>query len=483
MGAGALNEISVTISSDRMSARVRLPPDLDARQLDRTVLAGIVRDAGVEVTPDVEARVAGMLEQLAQGDPEPGGVVAVGTAAVPGRDGSIEWCPGFDPDEVITLERGDDDEVDHYARTRVRTVRNGDLIGRLTAPDPGIDGRDVTGGTVPARPGRPAPLRMGDGVQVDEAGAVRALCDGVLDRVHGVLCVSPVLDIAGCVDFSTGNIDFPGQINIRGDVRDRFVVRATGSVHVDGLVEGATMLVGGSFTLRCGMAAKERGQVVVDGDCEAGFLNNVRGRVGGSLAVRNELIDCHLVVGGNLAAPAASVVGGTLAVTGEVIVSTLGSIGGSPTELILEGAPLLIARLARTEDVVERGREALAALRDELAQRVRSGCGQSVRNRERITELSALIAERERRIDVAATRVEDLRREIRAVRRLRLTIGRMLHARVRLRVRGAVFEVQQDVRGPFTVERSGSGAVVLRRPDGSAQLLSEVVPVGGRRVA
>lgn len=51
--------------------------------------------------------------------------------------------------------------------------------------------------------------------------------------------MKPLFYVYGDVDFNVGNIDFLGDVHISGDVREDFVVHATGTVTVDGLVEGA----------------------------------------------------------------------------------------------------------------------------------------------------------------------------------------------------------------------------------------------------
>ena len=59
-----------------------------------------------------------------------------------------------------------------------------------------------------------------------------------------------MLEIGGNVDFSTGNIKFLGDVNIKGDVLTGFTVRAMGSIWVGGVIEaGATVEAGGDLTV------------------------------------------------------------------------------------------------------------------------------------------------------------------------------------------------------------------------------------------
>lgn len=115
-----------------------------------------------------------------------------------------------------------------------------------------------------------------------------------------MLRVIELYEVPGFVDFSTGNIDFEGSVHVRQGIRDRFEVKATGSIIVDGLVEGATIHCGGDFTAHQGMVGKERGLLFVKGNADVGYLNNVKAEIIGNLTVRRELMNCDLVIGKSL---------------------------------------------------------------------------------------------------------------------------------------------------------------------------------------
>ncbi len=56
------------------------------------------------------------------------------------------------------------------------------------------------------------------------------------------------------MDFSTGNIDFEGDVRVLKGIRDIFEVRATGNIEVGGLIEASTIDAGGSVFAKGGMA-------------------------------------------------------------------------------------------------------------------------------------------------------------------------------------------------------------------------------------
>ena len=142
-----------------------------------------------------------------------------------------------------------------------------------------------------------------------------------------------MLEVRDAIDISTGNIEFHGTVIVRDGVRDRFEVKATEDIIVDGLIEAATINCGRNFTCRRGMAAKGQGQLVVDGDAVVGYLNNVKGRIKGNLTVQREMINCDLVIGGDLICDQGTVIGGNVVVRGSVRVAALGSKAETSTSL------------------------------------------------------------------------------------------------------------------------------------------------------
>ena len=99
--------------------------------------------------------------------------------------------------------------------------------------------------------------------------------DGHLTFAHEAFQVSPLLEIQGDVDYSTGNIDFSGDVHICGDVRENFTVHAQGTVTVDGLVEAATVEAGGDLVIARGVVGDGRALLKSNGCvrlCERGHL-------------------------------------------------------------------------------------------------------------------------------------------------------------------------------------------------------------------
>ena len=121
----------------------------------------------------------------------------------------------------------------------------------MVHPTEGEPGYTVLNQEIPAKSGKAVPLPKGRNTEINAEGdALVALMAGHVEFTGHNFQVKPVLDIAGNVDFSTGNIKFLGDVNIKGDVLTGFTVRAMGSIWVGGVIEaGSTVEAGGDLTV------------------------------------------------------------------------------------------------------------------------------------------------------------------------------------------------------------------------------------------
>ncbi len=330
-------EIEVTIDEGASVAKVAVPDGFDPALLEATLLAKLVGQYGIAIDSAVETQLLKIVETFRHEPKRLEQVIARSTAPVDGQDGRLEWVKGFDPTAgpAAAVTQDDSGAVDYYNQVSYVRVAEGTHVATLHEPTLGEDGRDVTGRTIKAKPGRRHDARIDSSLNVDVSGRVIAQLDGILKYERGVIRVSRMFEIRGSVDFGTGNVDFDGTVLVREGIRDRFKLKATEDIIVNGLIEAATINCGRNFTCHQGMAGKGRGQLDVDGDAVAGYLDDVKGRIKGNLTVQRELINCDLVIGGNLICKKGRMIGGSVAVSGSVQIAALGSNAERATTLIL----------------------------------------------------------------------------------------------------------------------------------------------------
>src|SRR5690606_32795771 len=113
----------------------------------------------------------------------------------------------------------EDGKVDFKEVTNLNNIKKGQLIAERVPAGTGTDGRAVTGDPIPAKKGKEARLKAGKNVVVDqEQMKIYAAIDGLVtiterDKIN----VFPVYEVNGDVDYAIGNIDFVGNVVIRGN--------------------------------------------------------------------------------------------------------------------------------------------------------------------------------------------------------------------------------------------------------------------------
>ncbi len=235
------------VSSDKLYAWVLVfPPVGNGRELSREILLGAMEEQGI---------VYGVDERVVDRLPHDGNryftlfLAAQGKPAFDGKNGNI--VDYFPRSVERVLEVDEFDQVDYTALNLIHNVKEGQEICRLIRPTEGEPGRTVLDQEIPAKSGKAVPLPKGRNTEISEDGdALVALSAGHVEFTGRSFQVKPVMDVPGNVDFSTGNIKFLGDVNIKGDVLTGFTVRAMGSIWVGGVVEaGSTVEAGGDLTV------------------------------------------------------------------------------------------------------------------------------------------------------------------------------------------------------------------------------------------
>ncbi len=230
------------------------PPVGEGRDVDQDVLRQVLEKEKISY---------GVEEALLKALPEEKNkyfrlfLAAQGTQPVHGVDGTVT-----DMFPRRSLKKGTEDEngrIDYTALDFVHNVEKGEVICKITPPVPGVPGRTVKNEKIPARAGKKAPVPKGRNTELspDESVLVASVT-GHVEFVGRAFQVKPVMEIRTNVDYSTGNINFLGDVHIYGDVCSGFTVRAMGNVTVDGVVEAATIEAGGNLIVVKGIKGDGR---------------------------------------------------------------------------------------------------------------------------------------------------------------------------------------------------------------------------------
>lgn len=331
--------------------------------------------------------------------------VARGKAPITGKDGYIKYL--VRTERVLRPRDRGDGTVDYRDIGFIETVGKGQMLAEVVPAEKGIDGRDVFGNTIEGPLGKQPAVPTGKNTVYDEENhAIISEVDGSVEVVRGVINVQDMLRINGNVDLSTGDINFPGDVYVSGDVLSGFNLISKGSIVVTGTVEGARVEAATDISVGATINGMERGVVTAGGSVRCKYIHSCTLKTGGSIYA-DSIMHCNIEAGGSveLAGKRAIFVGGTAAIAGTLIAKTIGWDSHTPT--VIEMA----ADFGNRESDLKSLKESLAALNSEQ---------QSLtllvsKLNDVLTRAGGLPAEQENALRKATARIEALdaeRREI-----------------------------------------------------------------------
>lgn len=456
------DEIRVIISKGHLTAEMLIPAGFTREKLSEDLCINLLQQSGVEITEPVLHALKTMLAQPIAPGAEQRVLLAQATPAQTGADGSVEWLVP-QAVEAPSETAQPDEKVSHYARSAYIVVQAGDVVGRVIPPTDGIDGRDVLGQPIAARPGKPAIMKTDESVAREASGRLIAEVEGVLHRQVDSVYIRQLIEVPAYVDFSTGNIDFTGDLVVRQGVRDCFVVKATGSVDIHGLIEAATINCGADLIARGGMAGRERGFARVGGNLIGKYLDNIQAEIHGDVEIHREVINCELTVHGAIRSPRGTVIGGRAVVTGAVELLALGSGADVTTELVLGSVP----RLQPIADELDQLMEKLTAKRNAIENEQELMKKKPTRlitnaDKERQTELIFEHQTVVSKLSQGQAAQEALNARIKQLQTVDLLIHRDLFPGVVLTVGNQSFKIHDEKRGPLQIFLDGRGELAYR---------------------
>lgn len=328
----------IYVASNGLSAWLSLfPPVGEGQELTQDGLLRALNAAGVTygvdtqrlaLLPSLESRYFHLFP------------IALGRAAVPGKDGAI--IDLFPREATRKLPVDEYNRVDFAAATSTQNVEKGQAICRISAPTPGVPGRMVTDKEIPTRDGIPAAPPIGRNTALSEDGeTLIATQTGGLEFAGRAFQVNPLLEISGNVDHSTGSVNFLGDVHIHGDVCSGFTVRAMGNIKVDGVVESSSIEAGGDLVLTKGVQGNNQAVIRAHRDIYAKFLENCSVHV-------QENLHSECIIGCEVFSDAAvyaqsgrgAIIGGRIRAAREVNANIVGSKTEVRTSIYLGGLPV-----------------------------------------------------------------------------------------------------------------------------------------------
>lgn len=266
-------------------------------------------------------------------------LAAKGKPPVPGKNGAIEDLYPRVIERKLAVDEFN--RVDYTAAGSTQNIEKDEVICRIIPPTPGEPGRNVLDKPIPTQDGIPAVPPMGRNTTLSEDGsALIAGRAGSLQFVGNTFQIHPMLEIEGNVDYSSGSVNFLGDVHVHGDVCSGFTVRAMGNVKVDGVVESGTIEAGGDLVLAKGVLGNNQAVIRAHKDIVAKYMENCSVFARGNLTAEC-IIGCEVYCDSAVYTQSGrgTIIGGKVWAAREVAANIVGSKTEVRTQIMLGGLP------------------------------------------------------------------------------------------------------------------------------------------------
>lgn len=229
------------------------------------------------------------------------GMVAIAHGVSPhnGEDAKIEM--------FVNLERNigkelPDGSLDFHQVNFVTNVASDQMVALVRPATKGVAGRDIFGQILVARDGEEKKkIVAGQNVRQETKENVDlfyATVNGALRLKDNRLSVVQILVLEAGVNYQTGNIDFVGEVCIKGPISQGFTVKASGDITITESVENGTEIISGSNIIIARGIAGNRTLVKAGGNVRAQFVYEAKVISGGDIVLGDYAYHATLLAGG-----------------------------------------------------------------------------------------------------------------------------------------------------------------------------------------
>jgi len=275
---------------------------------------------------------AAILEALSLRKDLNGMIIATGKAGEPGSEPYLHPTYRFAKENFIKAHEGEFIDVRSLQSSEV--VLAGDLVAEILCRNEPKMGTDVFG--KPVDPPEPEGIKVttGEGI-IAKKGWKFYAADSGSPSIKGLSITLQKMYIhKGDVTLKTGNVNFDGPVEIRGNVDQGASVIARGPITILGNVEGGTVKSETSIFVQGGVITTEKGKLHSLSDISASYVENSKIICGGTLKVNKVLLNSTVFArvgvevnpgGGGVAA------GGRIVTNGRLHTADLGFKNGANT--------------------------------------------------------------------------------------------------------------------------------------------------------
>jgi uncharacterized protein len=332
----------------------------------------------------------------------------------------------------------------HYERSHIATCEVDQSIARLVA--------SVAGHAEPPNAADRAKVKLGRNVAWGADGAT------VVAKSAGRVCVSPrdvrvepVLAIDEDVDFSTGNINFHGDVIVGRNVLDLFKISSTTDIVIHGFAEGAEIHAGHDLHVHGGITGKGKGRFHAGNDISAKYIANAHVEAGNNISAHNEIANSDVTCAGKILGSHCTIMAGQIKATAGVECHTVGSPAGVRTVVEIGFNHLAHGAVCTRLHELEEQKKVVGDLRARLEPLIKNQRNLCAKDKERMTEINFEISEAEAQLAAIKAELKAACEAARARPRTELSVSHGIHPGVTVRFPGLETTINSFIKGPVKI--------------------------------
>lgn len=279
----------VVVSADRKKATAHIyPPIPGGSFLTAPTFLGKLADVGITAGIHQDAVESAIFKANSTHEPVRDTVIAQAVDPVTEipehflmRRDFLERKPEINPDAA---------RIDWHTLSAFCIVTNREPLARRIPAVSGQPGTDIYGMEIPNAVDRKAPFMAGENVVETEKGLFAGKSGRLSIARDGLVSVEDVLELKKGVDFTTGNITFPGDVLIRGKVADGFKIYAAGSIVTSEVLDVTEVVCKKDLIAQSGIEGRTKGALRVGGNLTARYIQNCRVAVRGDITVTGSIV-------------------------------------------------------------------------------------------------------------------------------------------------------------------------------------------------
>lgn len=336
--------LNIKVSKDRMRVLLSLdlPPDCPPFKSDE--IESVLTDQGI--TTGIDEQKIHQLCQVINHKRQPilKELIAQGEEPVLGIDAMIKYH--FNTESKTLLEEDDQGRINFKELNLINNVQEGDLLAEKISAVPPQSGINVYGRPVIPPPPKDVDFVAGNNTRSSSDGKqCFATIAGEAKLEKKMIHVSPVLTISGDVCLDTGNVTFNGTVQVFGDVRSGFYIKAKRDIIIHGMVESAELTAGGDIFIKNGIVAQHKGSVRCKGSLTVKHVDQAEVVCHGDMIVDSSILHSNITCYSRLRLPQGRIIGGHTTVIKNLEIGEIGTKVGVPTEITLGDKSIIQKRL------------------------------------------------------------------------------------------------------------------------------------------